>query len=107
SGGFALRARRCWEYQRLCEDAAQRLSLSLDLRVPGTMDGVDATLARHRPGKTPLLFQLIVEGGASGRLDLNGSQGVRVDAELAPMLRALPGVRAVRLALARPWASAP
>ncbi len=104
SGGFALRARRCWEYPRLCEEAAQRLSLSLDLRVPGAMDGVDATLARHRPGRTPLLFQLILEGGVAGRLDLNGSQGVRVDADLPAILRAQPGVRAVKLSLARPWA---
>jgi DNA polymerase-3 subunit alpha len=103
SGGFALRARRCWEYHKLCETAAQRLSMSLDVRVPGAMDGVEGLLARHRPGATPLLYQLVVPG-AQGRLDLNGSHGIRVDAELVPALRTLPGVRAVRLALHRPWA---
>ena len=105
SGGFALRARRCWDYQKLCEQGAQRLALSLDLRVPGTLDAVDATLARHRPGATPLLIQVVVDGGATGRLDLNGSQGVRVEADLPAVLRAQPGVRAVKLALGRPWAS--
>jgi DNA polymerase-3 subunit alpha len=102
SGGFALRARRCWEYGKLCEAGAQRLALSVDLRVPGALDAIDATLASRGPGTTPLLFQLLTET-ATGRLDLNGPQGVRVDADLPALLRSQPGVRAVKLALARPW----
>jgi DNA polymerase-3 subunit alpha len=103
NGGFSLRARRAWDFHKLCESASQQLALSVDARVPGTMAGVEDILARHRPGATPLRYQLKVEG-AEGRIDLNGSQGVRGDAELPPLLRALPGVRAVRLLVARPWA---
>ena len=103
SGGFALRARRCWEYHKLCETSAQRLSMSLDLRTPGALAGIEEILARHRPGQTPLLYQLVVDG-AQGRLDLNGSEGVRVDADLPAVLRTQPGVRAVKVAMAKPWA---
>ena len=103
SGGFALRARRCWEYHKLCETSAQRLSMSLDLRTPGALAGIEEILARHRPGQTPLLYQLVVDG-AQGRLDLNGSEGVRVDADLPAALRTQPGVRAVKVAMAKPWA---
>ncbi len=103
SGGFALRARRCWEYHKLCETSAQRLSMSLDLRTPGALAGIEEILARHRPGSTPLLYQLVVDG-AQGRLDLNGSEGVRVDADLPAVLRTQPGVRAVKVAMAKPWA---
>jgi DNA polymerase-3 subunit alpha len=103
SGGFALKAERCWDYNRICAEHARRLSLRLDLRVPGTWQRIDALLTRHRPGTTPLRLDLLIEG-AAGMLDLNGSQGVRVDAELAGALRAVPGVRTVKLALGRPWA---
>ena len=103
SGGFALRARRCWEYHKLCETSAQRLSMSLALRTPGALAGIEEILARHRPGQTPLLYQLVVDG-AQGRLDLNGSEGVRVDADLPAVLRTQPGVRAVKVAMAKPWA---
>jgi len=40
---------------------------------------------------------------AIGRLSINGGQGVRADAALPGVLRSLPGVRTVRLALAKPW----
>jgi DNA polymerase III subunit alpha len=102
SGGFSLRARRCWEYHKLCEQSAQRLSLRLDLRVPGLFDRVDAVLARYRPGRTPLRFDLLRDG-AAGTLDLNGSHGIRADADLPAILRAQEGVRAVKLTLSRPW----
>ncbi|KGM52374.1 DNA polymerase III subunit alpha [Lysobacter concretionis Ko07 = DSM 16239] len=103
SGGFALKAERCWDYNQICAEHATRLSLRLDLRVPGTWQRVDALLARHRPGATPLRLDLLIEA-AAGMVDLNGSHGVRVDAELAGALRAVPGVRTVKLALGRPWA---
>ena len=97
-----MRAQRCWDYAQLCAQQARRLSLRLDLRVPGTWERVDAVLAQHRPGGTPLRLDLLREG-AAGMLDLNGSHGVRVDQELPGSLRALPGVRAVRLNLDKPW----
>ena len=103
NGGFSLRARRAWDFHKLCESASQQLALSVDARVPGTMAGVEDILARHRPGSTPLRYQLQV-AGAEGRIDLNGSQGVRGDAELPTLLRAVPGVRTVRLLVAKPWA---
>jgi DNA polymerase-3 subunit alpha len=103
SGGFALRARRCWEYRKLCEQSAQRLALRLDLRVPGALSRVDELLAQHRPGSTPIRFDLLLRDGSAGMLDLNGAHGVRADADLPALLRAQEGVRAVRLTLGRPW----
>ncbi|RNF86364.1 DNA polymerase III subunit alpha [Montanilutibacter psychrotolerans] len=102
SGGFSLKAVRCWDYAQVCARHAQRLSLRLDLRVPGTLQRVDAMLARQRPGSTPLRLDLLREG-AAGMLDLNGTSSVRIDPDLPGNLRALPGVRAVKLALAKPW----
>ncbi|WP_417472787.1 DNA polymerase III subunit alpha [Luteimonas mephitis] len=106
SGGFSLRARRCWDFQQACEQSAKRLALRLDLRVHGVLDRVDALLASHRPGGTPLRYDLLLPDGAAGTLDLNGGHSVRVDADLPGHLRAQPGVRAVKVAMgSRPWAS--
>ncbi len=104
SGGFAFKAARCWDYAQVCSRHAQRLLLRLDLRVPGTWQRVDALLAKQRPGSTPLRLDLLRDG-AAGTLDLNGAQSVRIDADLVGTLRAQPGVRAVKLALNKPWAS--
>ncbi|MGO1071481.1 DNA polymerase III subunit alpha [Lysobacter sp. CA199] len=104
SGGFALRAARCWDYAQVCAKHAQRLALRLDLRVPGTWQRVDALLAKQRPGPTPIRLDLLREG-AAGMLDLNGPQSVRVDADLVGMLRSQPGVKAVKLSLSKPWAN--
>ncbi|MEH6416007.1 DNA polymerase III subunit alpha [Pseudomonas sp. CGJS7] len=104
SGGFALRAARCWDYAQVCAKHAQRLALRLDLRVPGTWQRVDALLAKQRPGPTPIRLDLLREG-AAGMLDLNGPQSVRVDADLVGILRAQPGVKAVKLTLSKPWAN--
>ncbi|GAA5006576.1 DNA polymerase III subunit alpha [Pseudoluteimonas lycopersici] len=103
NGGFSLRARRAWDYDQLCMQAAQRLSLQLDLRVEGTFARVEALLGQHRPGKTPLRFDLLRDGVA-GTLDLNGSQGVRVAPDLVAALRQQPGVEKVHLQVAKPWA---
>jgi DNA polymerase-3 subunit alpha len=103
SGGFALRAVRCWDYEQVCTRNAQRLSLRLDLREPGTWQRVDTVLAGNRPGSTPIRLDLLVRKGSAGMLDLNGTQSVRIDAELASKLRATPGVRAVKVTLAKPW----
>ncbi|MCD9028112.1 DNA polymerase III subunit alpha [Luteimonas sp. BDR2-5] len=105
SGGFSLRARRAWDFDLVCQQHAQRLALQLDLRVPGSLAQVEKLLAERRPGQTPLRFDLLLPAGSAGTLDLNGSQGVRIDASLPGNLRALPGVRKVRLALSRPWAN--
>ncbi|KAF1718288.1 DNA polymerase III subunit alpha [Pseudoxanthomonas yeongjuensis] len=108
SGGYSLRVRHCWDYAQLCSSHAQRLSLRLDLRVPGLWDRIDALLARHRPGGTPLRLDLLLKSGdrgVAGVLDLNGPKSVRVDTELLDALRAQPGVRTVKVAISRPWAN--
>ena len=102
SGGFSLRARRCWDYAQLCQQHAQRLSVKLDLREDDVLGRFSQVLQGHA-GPTPLLIEAIT-GTATGRLSINGGQGVRSDATLPGLLRALPGVRAVRLHLNRPWA---
>jgi len=108
NGGYSLRIRQCWDYAQLCAQQAQRLSLRIDLRERGAWSRVDALLQRHRPGGTPLRLDLVLPSGqraTAGMLDLNGAMSVRVDAELLDSLRATPGVRAVKLALGRPWAT--
>ena len=105
SGGFSLRARRCWDYRDVCATHAQRLSLRLDLRERGLLQQVEGLLAQHRPGQTPLRLDLLLPQGAAGTLDINGTQSIRVEADLPGALRALPGVRTVKLALSKPWAS--
>ena len=102
SGGFAFKVTRCWDYAQVCARHAQRVSLRLDLRVPGTWQRVENVLAQHRPGATPLRLDLL-RNGAAGMLDLNGSSGVRVDVDLPGALRAQPGVKAVKVAMSRPW----
>ena len=103
SGGFSLRAKRCWDYRVICAQQAQRLSMRLDLRQPGLMRSLEELLAQHRPGQTPLRYDLLLPQGTAGTLDINGSQSVRVEADLPGTLRALPGVRAVKVAITKPW----
>ncbi|WP_159016188.1 DNA polymerase III subunit alpha [Cognatiluteimonas profundi] len=103
SGGFSLRARRCWDYVQVCTQHAQRLSVKLDLREHDAL-GHFAKVLKSHGGGTPLLLEAIT-GKAVGRLNINGGQGVRVDAALPGLLRSLPGVRGVKLALSKPWAS--
>ena len=108
SGGFSMRVRQCWDYAQLCSSHAQRLSLRLDMRVPGLWERIDGLLARHRPGATPLRLDLLLKSGdrgVAGVLDLNGPKSVRVDTELLDALRAQPGVRTVKVAISRPWAN--
>ena len=107
NGGWSLRLKAAWDYEQLCAQHAQRLSLRLDLRDPGAWQRVDAVLARHRPGPTPLRLHLQVgrpgQDGATGVLDLNGGNSVRIAPPLLDALRAQPGVRAVKVAISRPW----
>ncbi len=104
SGGFSLRARRCWDFRQVCSQSAQRLALRLDLRVPGLLHQVETLLAQYRPGTTPLRYDLLLPDGAAGTLDINGSQSVRVDADLIGSLRVQPGVRMVKVAMGnKPW----
>jgi DNA polymerase-3 subunit alpha len=105
SGGFSLRAKRCWDYRQVCAQHAQRLSMRLDLRETGLMQKVETLLGQHRPGHTPLRYDLILPQGCAGQLDLNGTQSVRVEADLPSALRSLPGVRTVKVAMSRPWAA--
>jgi len=105
NGGFSLRARRCWDFHQVCPQSAKRLNLRLDLRVAGVLDRIEALLAQHRPGGTPLRYDLLLPHGAAGTLDLNGGHSVRADADLIGTLRAQPGVRTVKVAMgSRPWA---
>jgi DNA polymerase-3 subunit alpha len=103
SGGFALKAARCWDFAQLCSRHTQKLMLRIDLREPGTLARVEAVLASRRPGPTPIRLHVLVDG-AAGMLDLDGPNAVRVDSGLVDALRAVPGVRTVKLALAKPWA---
>ena len=108
NGGWSLRLKAAWDYEQLCAQHAQRLSLRLDLRDPAAWQRVDAVLSRHRPGPTPLRLHLQVGRngqGATGVLDLNGSNSVRIAPPLLDALRAQPGVRAVKVAISRPWAN--
>lgn len=109
NGGWSLRLKAAWDYEQLCAQHAQRLSLRLDLRDPAAWQRVDAVLSRHRPGPTPLRLHLQVgrpgQDGATGVLDLNGSNSVRIAPPLLDALRAQPGVRAVKVAISRPWAN--
>ena len=74
------------------------------LRVPGLLERVEALLDRHRPGPTPLRYDLLLPAGSAGCLDLNGSRSVQVDADLVGLLRAQPGVRMVKVAMGhKPW----
>ena len=67
SGGFALKAERCWDYNQVCADYAKRLSLRLDLQVPGTWQRVDALLTRHRPGGARVRLDLLLPAAAGMR----------------------------------------
>src|SRR3546814_13898638 len=69
SGGFSLRARRGWDFHQVCPQSAKRLNLRLDLRVAGVLDRIEALLAQHRPGATPLRYDLLLPDGAAGTLD--------------------------------------
>ena len=106
SGGFSLRASRCWDFQQLCAQQAKRLSFDADLRDQGTLEKIEHLLAQFRPGGTPLRLRLRT-AGARGTLDLNGTQSVRADPQLLGLLRALQGVSEVALQLHRPWSSEP
>ena len=105
SGGFSLRAQRCWDFEQICPQVSRRLALRLDLRVPGVLDRLETLLQPQRPGQTPLRCEVLLASGACGVIDLNGESSVRVDPDLLGQLRADPGVRAVRVALDRPWLS--
>ncbi len=101
SGGFSLRAKRCWDYRELCA-AGQRLDLRVDLRMGEAMAQLETALAAYRPGKTPLRLLATTNAG-SGVIELNGAHSVRSEPELIDLLRALPSVGEVSLHLPRPW----
>ena len=101
SGGFSLRARRCWDYAQVCSQHAQRLSVQIDLRKHEVLAQFERILHGHG-GSTPILLEAITTT-AVGRLSINGGQGVRVDAALPGLLRSLPGVRTVKVSMSKPW----
>ena len=102
SGGYSLRARRCWDFEQLCPRAARKLTVRMDMRVPGALEALDLALSEHRPGATPIRLEM-VRDGARGCLDLDGQNAIRVSADLAAALKAQPGVHAVSLVLDKPW----
>ena len=103
NGGFALRATRCWDFAQLCNQQAQRISIRIDLRVPGALPQFEQIL-KAQTGPTPVLLEVATAAGI-GRLTLDGGRGLRVDAALPGLLRSLPGVSTVNVQLARPWAT--
>ena len=98
-----LRASRCWDFAQICGQQAQRISIRIDLREPGALQQFEQVLKAHA-GPVPVLLEAATAAGI-GRLTLNGGRGLRVDAALPGLLRSLPGVSAVSVQLARPWAS--
>ena len=102
SGGFALRANRAWDFTQICNQAAQRISIRIDLRSPGALQQLERILESHA-GSTPILLEATTPAGV-GRLTLNGGRGLRVDAALPGLLRALPCVGEVQVHMSRPWA---
>jgi len=102
SGGMSLRARQCWDFKILCSQQGRRLSISADLRQPGTWEGMQQIMSAYRPGGTPLRMELRT-GNSQGTLDLNGPNSVRSEPELISSLRALPGISNVALMLHKPW----
>ena len=57
-----------------------------------------------RPSRISRPPTIAITGTAIGRLNINGGKGVRVDAALPGLLRSLPGVRTVKVAMGKPWA---
>ena len=88
----------------MCAQYGRRLALTVDLRQGGAWERLQKAMAGFRPGGTPLRVNLVT-GDSRGVLDLNGQNSVRSDAELISLLRTLPGISQVSLALHRPWAS--
>ncbi|RZA20604.1 MAG: DNA polymerase III subunit alpha, partial [Lysobacteraceae bacterium] len=101
SGGFALRAKQCWDFVQLCGQQAQRVSIRIDLRKPGALHQFEHILKAHA-GTTPILIEATTAAGI-GRLSINGGRGLRVDAALPGLLRSLPGIEAVNVQLGKPW----
>jgi DNA polymerase-3 subunit alpha len=103
NGGYSLRVSRCWDFTQLCNQQAQRIAFRIDLRQPQAMAQLQDLLTRYA-GTTPVVLDAITAAGV-GRLHLHGEHGLRVDASLPGKLRSLPGVSAVNVTLARPWAT--
>jgi DNA polymerase-3 subunit alpha len=107
NGGYSLRIRQCWDYEQICAENAQRLMLRLDLRGERAWPRIEALLARHRPGRTPLRLDLLLDsphGGVAGMIDLGGEHAVRIAPPLIEALRADPAVRTLKVKYAPPWA---
>lgn len=108
NGGYSLRLRQCWDWEQICSDNARRLMLRLDLRGGRALTSVQALLARHRPGPTPVRLDLVLdspEGGVAGMLDLVGEHAVRVAPALLEALRAEPVVRTLKVKYSPPWSA--
>jgi len=101
SGGFSLRAKRCWDFASLCTERARQLSFQLDIRKGGSLAELERLLDGFRPGNTPIRLTAIT-GSACGTVDINGAFRVRSEPALLGELRELPGVSAVRLLIDRP-----
>ena len=108
NGGYALRIRQCWDYEQVCADYALRLSLRVDLRQRSAWPRIEAILAAHRPGRTPVRLDVLLgspQGCVAGMLDLGGGNGVRVTPQLLEELRADPAVRMLKAKHGAPWAT--
>ena len=106
NGGYALRVRQCWDFEQVCGDYAVRMQLRADLRDAAAWERLAALLAAHRPGRTQLRLDLIVDsvqGPVAGMLDLGGPAALRLHPDLLQALRNDPAVRKLQVRYAPPW----
>ena len=100
SGQIVLRARRAWSLDEACERFARRVQLRLNGVREDFVQRLDAQLAPHRGGNTPIRLAYS-NREASGEIDLGDAWRVRASPLLIEHLRAMPGVVGAELELAR------
>ena len=106
SGGYTLRAKRCWDFESLYAEHAHALELDIDIRQPAAEAALWRLLREQRCGKATLKLTLSVQGGR-GRLVLAPAPGLLLSPGLVDDLRNTDGVRSARPGIARPWAPPP
>ncbi|HET9483843.1 MAG TPA: DNA polymerase III subunit alpha, partial [Xanthomonadales bacterium] len=100
SGNLVLRARRAWSLEEACERWAKGVRVALNGIGTEFAARLDAELAAHRPGNTPLRLG-VATAEAQADLELGEKWRVRATPSLVEALQALPGVLRVELTLGR------
>ncbi|HET9485738.1 MAG TPA: DNA polymerase III subunit alpha [Xanthomonadales bacterium] len=100
SGQIVLRARRAWTLDEACERFARRVQVKLNGVRADFAQHLTERLAPHRGGNTPVRLSY-ANGEAASELDLGDAWKVRASPSLLEALRAMPGVLAADLTLAR------